>query len=205
MDTDNAGSKKPSTGGKGRSLWRMLLWWRLDQDELNRQIAEYHSLKITQSARGQSLLLLIFSACVTTLLIAFFSWSTDAFFDVFLALFLGYFIYKGHKWAIIGAMAYWSLAKAYLVFDGFQTSPGKSSPSPIIHLVWWAIYMSPFYLAYKVEQARDKEKQSHELIEVTTGSKVGDLDKLEKLAELKDKGIITEEEFITKKKQILDL
>jgi len=52
-----------------------------------------------------------------------------------------------------------------------------------------------------VELPGDKKRKEPDQIR----SRLGDLDELEKLASLKDKGIITEEEFNTKKKQILGI
>lgn len=53
----------------------------------------------------------------------------------------------------------------------------------------------------KIKEAIEEKMRSNEKVEIKTS----DLDQLEKLAELKEKGIITEEEFNAKKKQILGL
>jgi hypothetical protein len=53
----------------------------------------------------------------------------------------------------------------------------------------------------KIKEAIEEKMSSIEKGE----TKTSDLDQLEKLAELKEKGIITEEEFNAKKKQILGL
>jgi len=53
----------------------------------------------------------------------------------------------------------------------------------------------------KIKEAIEEKMRSNEKVE----TKTSDLDQLEKLAELKEKGIITEEEFNAKKKQILGL
>ena len=53
----------------------------------------------------------------------------------------------------------------------------------------------------KIKEAIEEKIRSNEKVE----TKTPDLDQLEKLAELKEKGIITEEEFNAKKKQILGL
>lgn len=142
---------------KSGSFLSWLLWWQLDQDEVDKQIAEYQSLKITQSARGLSLLLIIFSNAITTVMIMFFSWSGLAFIDVFIILILGFFIYKGHEWAMIGAMLLWSFEKICGIYDGLQNVTQSSSLKPVIHLISWAIYMHAFYLALKVERLRNKE------------------------------------------------
>jgi hypothetical protein len=48
-------------------------------------------------------------------------------------------------------------------------------------------------------------KQSIEAYQLSPPSQISSLDELEKLAALRDKGIITEEEFNAKKEQLLDL
>ena len=59
----------------GPTQLRWLLWWRIDQDELNKQVAEYESMRMTRSAKGQSFLLLDLTAWVTTAGIVFAHWS----------------------------------------------------------------------------------------------------------------------------------
>jgi len=188
---------------KSKSFLRWIFWWQLDQEELDKQVAEYHSLKITQSARGQSFLLLLFVA-LATLVQPFFISGYENFVDVLIALVLGYFIYRGHQWAMISAMIWCSLGKFYLVYVGMVTpSPPSYASNPIIHLVFWALFMHAFYFAFRVERLRKQVK-----VQIPNGaslSKLEHLDELEKLAELKDKGIITEEEFNLKKRQILGL
>lgn len=132
----------PAKKGKNASHW--FLWWQLDPDELHKQVEGYQSLKIHQSAKGQSLLLLIFSAAMNTALILFSILDSFVFLDVFLFLVLGFFIYQGHKWAMMGAMILWTLEKLLSLLE----------VNPIISLIWWAVYMHAFYLAFKVENLR---------------------------------------------------
>ncbi len=48
---------------KTRFHW--LFWWRIDPNEITKQVTEYRSLRFYQSARGISFLCLIFSCCIT--------------------------------------------------------------------------------------------------------------------------------------------
>jgi hypothetical protein len=146
------GHKKPR-----RSLLHWLLWWRIDQEELDKQLVEYASLKITQSAKGQSFLLLIFSAFVTAILVVFFNYDAQVI-SLFTLVILGYFIYKGQQWAIVGAMILWTCERFYLIYEGIRAHSGthSSSPNLIIHWIWWGIYMRVFFLALKVERIRTK-------------------------------------------------
>ncbi|HEX6976846.1 MAG TPA: zinc-ribbon domain-containing protein [Patescibacteria group bacterium] len=130
---------------KGKSILEWLLWWQVGKDELNKQTREYETLKITQSAKGQSFLLNIFSATITLLFILV--GSTDAWnlLDVFILLILGFFIFKGHRWAMVAAMVVWTLEKLISLIDG---------NGGILAILWWAIYMHAYYVAYKVENMR---------------------------------------------------
>lgn len=54
-----------------------------------------------------------------------------------------------------------------------------------------------------VKIIRNKISESHQVGTINQNSEINDMAQLEKLAELKEKGIVTEEEFQAKKKQIL--
>jgi len=190
---------------KKSNFFDWMLWWRIDKNELEKQVREYETLKITQSARGISLLMLLLSFTITLGFVLFLNWDSSGIFDAFLFLVLGFFIYKGHRWAIIGAMLLWSYEKLYMLYIQYQNASvaGSSSPSPFPSLIWWAIYMHAFYLAFQVERLRAKERKEVRLCNQSDSPNYGYLTEIEKLADLKNKGIITEEDFNKKKKQIL--
>jgi len=134
-----------------------LVWWRLDKNEIQRQVKEYKTLKITQSAKGISLLFLLFSVALTTALILFFDWENGAFLDASLFLILGLFIYRGHRWAMIGAMLFWTSERVYLVIDPSTiTGSSQTGFSLYIAFLFWTIYMHAFYMAFRVEGERRK-------------------------------------------------
>jgi hypothetical protein len=139
-----------------------LLWWKIDKDELDSQVAGYNSLGIL-SARGISSALLVFSAIVTMVFIVVFKDNSASYFEVIIALLLGYFVYKGQLWAIISAMIFWSFEKFVKTYVGLQDV--THSNTAVVHLLWWALYMHAFYLSYKVEQQRkiirQNQKESH--------------------------------------------
>jgi len=200
MKQNEAENKK-----KSQSIFGWLLWWQLDKDELQRQVKEYETLKIYQSARGISLLFLLFSAVATTGFILFLNLDSSNFLDIFLFLILGFFIYKGHRWAMIGAMLLWTFEKLYMFIEQSSTIIGNPSFTRIfLPLLWWATYMHAFYFAFKVEGLRAKAKK--ELVNANKEIIKGrSFDELERLAELKNKGVITEEDFNKKKREILGL
>lgn len=143
-----------------------ILWWQIDQNELRKEIDEYQTLKITQSARGISLLSLNLSAVVATTGIIFFNIPpTAALVSIFICLLLGNFIYRGHQWAMIAAMFFWSWDKGWQIYEKLQS--GSNLGSIWFGLIWWGLYMHAFYLAFRVERLRNKELKE-KIIEVVT-------------------------------------
>lgn len=143
-------SDSKTKDGKIKRAFGWLLWWQVDKNELREQLEGYKTLKITKSAKGISLLFLLLSAVATTAFILFFNWDSWAYFDVFLFLLLGFFIYRGHKWAMVAAMIFWTFEKLFLLFDN------TLSFNPALSLIWWAVYMHAFYLAFQVERLRSR-------------------------------------------------
>ncbi len=135
--------KKPSLNYNG------LFWWKLNDAEVKNQVDNYNLLKITQSYRGISALLLLVSVILTFLFIGLGAMQISAGADAVVALVLAYFVYKGHSWAMISAMVYWSFEK------GYQLSQNPSSSLGII--IWWTLYMGAFWGAFKVERLRRNE------------------------------------------------
>jgi len=157
---DETGALSEASKKKQANHW--LLWWKIRPEELQKQIAEYHTLKITQSARGISVLALLFTAALT----AFFAhlkwagldeWSYG---DAALLLFLCIFIYRGHKWAILLAMIYWTYAKAFQIYSSLGTTPHPVAGQLIVAIIWWSTYMHAFFLAFIVEKKRRSEAKA---------------------------------------------
>jgi len=123
-----------------------ILWWKIDSDELQKQVDEYNSLKIYQAARGLSLLLFLLSACFSGIMILLNRVPAIAAIDSILFIILGIFMYKGHRWAMIVSMLLWTFEKISLI--------GGTPGSIIVQIIWWALYMHAFYFAFKVEQKK---------------------------------------------------
>jgi hypothetical protein len=129
---------------KVRYHW--LLWWKIEPDELQRQVREYDSLGMIRSSRGLSAMLLMLSAIVTIIFVCV-GWTDPwSVLDAVLFVGLGTFIYQGHRWAMICAMVFWTLEKAY----GLYAKPQYA----VMSVMWWTIYMQAFYMAYRVEKER---------------------------------------------------
>ena len=142
---------------KVRYHW--LLWWKIEPEELERQVRAYGALGILRSARGQSALLLILSGGVSIILFYVSAEPRpESFVDAMILLglaVLGYgimfgglaaFIYRGHSWAMICAMMFWTLDKTYQICVRPRYAVGS--------VIWWTAFMQVFYMAYRVEKER---------------------------------------------------
>jgi hypothetical protein len=129
-----------------RIRYHWIFWWKIEPDELQRQVREYDSLGMVKSARGLSAALLALSAIVTTIFVCVGWTEVWSLVDAILFLSLGAFIFRGHRWAMISAMVLWTLEKA----SGLYGKPQYA----IMSVIWWTVYMQAFYLAYRVENAK---------------------------------------------------
>jgi hypothetical protein len=144
---DPTKAKPPKRG------WNWFLWWRIDPDELDDQATEYKTMGIFTSARKLSACLLCLSTVVTIAFIVLRAVPQAAYGDAVIFAILAIFIYLGHRWAMIGAMIVWTIEKAFVAIAGIETGLPSSATS-IVQLIWWALYMHAFYLAFRVEQHR---------------------------------------------------
>jgi hypothetical protein len=142
-----------STTAKKGKRWEWLLWWQIDPAEVGEQVANYKSLRLWKSARGISVLCLLFSVVATSGMAAAGVIRASAYIDVGLFAVLALFIYLGHRWAMIGAMVIWTLEKSDIIFGGLGGTLSHA-PNPVVQIIWWCLYMHAFYLAFRVEQAR---------------------------------------------------
>ncbi len=144
---------------KKNNYTHWLFWWVLDEDELDKQVREYKDLDIWHSVRKISALLLLFVAAITICGI-FFNWfDSSAWADVVVALIIAFFVYRGHRWAMIAAMLFWTFEKLYFVYTNYSTSTTLQT-SPIVQIIWWTVFMHVFYEAFKVEQLRRRQNNS---------------------------------------------
>jgi hypothetical protein len=135
---------------KKKSSWS----WKIDETDLNNQVENYNTLKITQSYRGISVL--IISALLGfSLLLSFFGVYADPttmFWGIIIYLPVIFFVYKGHRWAIVLLMVLWTFEKGYQLYEIGQSGSG----SGIMPIIWWLIIMPYFWKALRVENERIK-------------------------------------------------
>jgi hypothetical protein len=137
---------------KPKANYGWITFWEFNKEEIDNQVNNYTTLKIYKSFKGISFLLLILSSIVSAIfaVTGFAGADYATFIDVAIMLIIGFFVFKGFRWAIVGAIILWTLEKVIIIFDsGF-------SASPIIQVLWWAIYLHYFIGALKVENQRKK-------------------------------------------------
>jgi hypothetical protein len=130
-----------------KSFGAFFLWWRTNPEEVRRQVAGYDTLRVWQSARGTSALLCLLTVVVTMLLGGYMHLSsgeitTEAVIWIAVAILM----YRGYRWAFLVGMLLWTFEKGELLFS--------ARGAPIVQVIWWTIYMSAFFLAFKVENER---------------------------------------------------
>ena len=152
------------------SIWSSFFWWRINPEELKREVDEYQTLKIKQSSRGIGFLYLLFVALANPLL-NYFAKLSFFWVDGLIFLILGLFVLRGYRWAMVLAMIFWTFEKGDLVYEGIMNnySYGQinlfNNGSYVILILWWAFFMHMFYKAFRVECIRRKKNQ-----EISTGA-----------------------------------
>ncbi len=137
------------------SIWN----WRIDGDELNKQISGYDTLSPFEAKRKRSALLLVLSAALGIVLNLWLHLydPTGVYIEVVIFLILAGFIWKGSRVALIIAMIGWTIEKGFQLIGVF-TAGTPSGFQGYIAIVWWAWYMSEFVVAYQVENAKRTHK-----------------------------------------------
>ena len=130
-----------------------LLWWIVDKAELASQVAGYRSRGLFKTARGVACFCLLLSVAITVGFVALKITPVSSALDAGVSLVLAAFIYFGHRWAMLAAMAWWTLEKVVGIVGVFQ-GPALGGVQAFTQVIWWCIYMHAFWLAFRVEQAR---------------------------------------------------
>lgn len=141
--------------GGGAVAGHWFLWWQVDPDEIDDQAKEYEELNLFQSARGVAVLCLALSIAITWGLI-WVGWrgvNAWSLLDIAVMVVLGLFIWRGHRWAMLGAMLFWTIEKIVSVQNLIEDKPANAV-SFVIVLIWWCFYMHAFWTAYRVERRR---------------------------------------------------
>lgn len=128
--------------------------WSISPDELKHQVEQYNTLGITESYRGVAILAVLALLALSVVFTLFGAIPLDSgtvveWIIYAIALF---FVYKGHRWAIILVMLLWTGDKAYQLYEMSTSGQGNA----VLAIVWWAILMPYLFKALKIENGRNK-------------------------------------------------
>ena len=126
---------------------RDIMFWRADSAIIAYQVRHYHSLRFYQSARGRSMLCFL-SAVIISMLLVRESQFTRFFAGAAFLLFLGFFMYRGHRWAFITSMIVWINA---ILPDSHDDTAN------VFRTLICAFVLMIFWQGFLVEQRRRKE------------------------------------------------
>lgn len=127
--------------------------WKVSQTELSKQIQGYNTLKMTETYRGIAVLV-VSALLLLSLVLGYFGITSleDVLFSLVLYVPVLFFVYKGHKWAIITLFILWTIDKvATLIYSV------DAGGSPIGSVIWFLIVAPIIYKAYVVERERSEE------------------------------------------------
>lgn len=132
------------TENKKKSVWT----WGIDDEELENQVENYNNLKISESYRGISVLIVAVLLGFSLLLGFFGVYASveEILYGLIIYIPILFFVYKGHRWAIVALMILWTFEKGYQLIE----------VGGIMPLIWWAIIIPYFYKALRVENERRK-------------------------------------------------
>lgn len=129
-------------GSLRRTPARWLLWWLIDQAQLERQVVQYDALGFFTSIRGQAVLCLLLSIALTAVFVSLGIMPPSASLDAVVMAVLAAFIYFGHRWAMIAAMVLWTADKAFSLIDVLN-GPGSPAVRAVIQVIWWCVLCTP--------------------------------------------------------------
>jgi len=150
-ETKRGGNQSMTEKHSKKVRYHWLLWWKIEPEELERQVIEYDDSLVLASARGISAELLMLYVAATIIFVCVGWTPARSLVDAIMAFGLAVFVYRGHRWAMICAMVYWTLEQGYLFLNSIsQVHSGKG----IMAVILWTGYMQVFYMAYRVEKER---------------------------------------------------
>ena len=135
---------------KKKSSWS----WTIDESDLKTQVENYETLKITESYRGISVLIVL-ALLAFSFILSFLGVYADIetmIWGLVLYLPILFFVYKGHRWAIISLIILWTFEKGYALYEVVESGSG----SPIMAIFWWLIIMPYFWKALRGENEKRK-------------------------------------------------
>jgi hypothetical protein len=133
------------------TLSNWFLWWQLGPVELAWQVENYGSAEYYKVARGIAVLCIAAVVAIDALYVSIRHFNPETIYDPAIFVALAIFIHLGQRWAMLGAMIFWTLVRLFAIL---RHPIGVYS---VNQLVWWCVFMHIFYLAYRVESIRRRQ------------------------------------------------
>ena len=122
---------------------------KFNKNELEKQISEYHNIKVIESYRGISALIFLVSLILSTILTFLSNGSIEIIiFSLIIYLPLIYFVYKGQRWAMLSLMLLYTLDKFYQI--------ANNEVNIKVAIIFWIIIMPILGKAFIIETERIK-------------------------------------------------
>ena len=145
-----------SQNKKEEILWKS--WWKIDKKYLDMQVEQYNTLKIHQSERGKSFLLIIVGIISTLIMVFYYGYGSPSILPMIIFFILGLLIYKGQKWAMVMAMLFWIIWKGIFYFDKINNKP----ITIYFDVALSFMCIGSFYRAFLVERLRMRVKRPNQ-------------------------------------------
>ena len=126
--------------------------WNVSPGDLEKQLKGYDTLKITETYRGITVLT-ITALLALSLVLGYFEVTnlTDVLYSLVFYVPLLFFVYKGHRWAIITLLILWTIEKVLTLMDSME-----QGNSPFGSIIWFLIVAPIIYKTYVVERNRNQ-------------------------------------------------
>ena len=126
--------------------------WAISEEELKNQVENYHTLPFAETSRGAAIIFVLCLLALSVALAIFGGGPSDSgtVIEWLIYCVALYFIYRGHRWAIILIMILWTADKGYQLYQISSSGQGDA----ILSIFWWLILMPYLYKALKIENAR---------------------------------------------------
>jgi hypothetical protein len=142
--------KQQSSSSPAKRSANWLWWWRVDNEAVAKQVQQHNTLSFFKTYKAVSVLFLLLSAGFIAFLVVMGVNEMDSLLDALVLLTLSLLVARGNLHAIIFTMIFWTVARAWNVYQALlqpEISPGLI----LLIFAWWCVCMHAFYMTYCVE------------------------------------------------------
>lgn len=142
--------KQHSTSSPAKQSANWLWWWRVDNEAVAKQVQQHNTISFFKTYKAVSVLFLLLSAGFIAFLVLMGFNKMDSLLDALVLLALSLLVARGNLHAIIFTMIFWTIARAWNVYQALL-QPDISPGLILLIFAWWCVCMHAFYMTYCVE------------------------------------------------------